>query len=247
MAILGRLKDKIKSFMNEKKPNASLKAAAGKLQPEKNKPLPAKSSLGAQEVTVEKSKFSYPQDYAIPRSLPSELPHSYGKDRIALQVRDPWWLHTYWEITDDTLNRFRHELRDSFNAAKKVLRAYDVSSIIFNGKNAHRFIDIEINPGASSWYIDTASPGTSWCVDYGLLLPDGRFITILRSNTVTTPLAGPSWITDEEWMIPDELFAKLYGVGVGLGSSPLKGKKPWKVKRIAGISSGSITSPIRKR
>jgi hypothetical protein len=86
-------------------------------------------------------------------------------------------------------------------------------------------------------------------VDLGLLLPGGKFITIVRSNTVHTPLDGPSWITDEEWMIPDDMFARLYGLGVGFGSSPVRAKKPWEERLKREIGSGglsSMASPVRK-
>ena len=132
------------------------------------------------------------------------------------------------------------------NVQKKVLRVYDVSNIIFNGFNAHRFFDIQINDYASSWYVDTDGPGRAWCVDLGLMLPDGRFITILRSNVVQTPLDGPSSVTDEEWMIPEEMFARLYGMGFGLGkSSPVGGA--WQERIKQGLfSSGLSSSPVKK-
>jgi hypothetical protein len=87
----------------------------------------------------------------------------------------------------------------------------------------------------------------------GLLLPDGRFKTIVRSNTVTTPIEGPSWITDEEWMIPEEMFARLYGMGFGLGRSSPVGKA-WqeRIKRelfsgvLASPGISSIMSPVKK-
>ncbi len=203
---------------------------------------------GVQEISIQQAKFSHPGIAHVRRMMPEELPYQYGKDKIILQVRDPWWIHAYWEIRPETLEKLRHELKDDFYKAKRVLRVYDVSQIIFNGKNAHRFFDIQINEEANSWYIDTAGPGRSWCVDLGLLLPGGRFITILRSNVVHTPLEGPSWITDEEWMIPDDMFARLYGMGVGLGRSSPVGKG-WqqKIKREF-ISSGiaSMASPVKK-
>ncbi|MDI6605950.1 MAG: hypothetical protein QME65_02255, partial [Candidatus Omnitrophota bacterium] len=67
-------------------------------------------------------------------------------------------------------------------------------------------------------------------VDLGFALSDGTFIKLLRSNTVHTPLDGPSWITDEEWMVQEEDFARLYGMGFGFGSSSPVGKA-WQ-KRI---------------
>ena len=210
---------------------------------QKGTTIPVKAVTANHETLAESAKYYPPQPQAPARAYP-DLPVKYGRDMLVLQVRDPWWIHSYWELKDRTLERLRRELKDDFAKAKRVLRVYDISFIDFNGSNAHRFFDILLNDHADNWYIDTGSPGRSWCADLGLLLADGRFITILRSNTVQTPLDGPSWITDEEWMIPDDLFAKLYGVGVGLGSSPMKGKKPWKVHLRGGISSGS---PVRKK
>ena len=181
----------------------------------------------------------------------AELPKEYGKDMIVLQVRDPWWLHAYWEVREGTLQKLKHELLALFNTAKKALRVYDVSFIDFNGSNAHRYFDIELTRDCLNYYIDTGAPGRSWCVDLGLKLSDGRFITIVRSNTVTTPLDGPSWISDEEWMVPYELFAKLYATAVGLGGSPVKIKKPWLELQKRRFASGGISSigisPVRKK
>jgi hypothetical protein len=184
--------------------------------------------------------------------MPHDLPYRYEKDRIALQVRDPWWLHCYWEIASHTWNSLKDRLRDLFFSAKKVLRVYDVSNIVFNGKNAHKFFDIEVNPEAQSWYIDAGGPGRSWVVDYGLKLANGDFITILRSNVVTTPIDAPSWITDEEWAVPEEIFGRLYGMGFGFGtSSPVSKVMQEKFRRAlfsGAISSGvgSMASPVKK-
>ena len=189
------------------------------------------------------AKASEPVKTSIPVNVSApvrqeDLPVKYDRDKMVLQVRDPRWLHTYWEIREDTLTKFKNELKDEFYKARRILRVYDVSHIIFDGNNAHRFFDLQINEYADNWYIEVGGPGRSWCVDYGLLLSDGRFITILRSNTVETPLEGPSCITDEEWMIPDDMFARLYGIGFGLGSSPVgKGWPPFV---------SSVSSPIKK-
>lgn len=181
----------------------------------------------------------------------SELPQIYDRDTLVLMVRDPWWLYSYWEVRDVTYQKFKNELGRFFDTAQKTLRVYDVSFISFNGLNAHRYFDIDITHNAHSWYIDTAGPGRSWCVDLGLKLSDGRFITILRSNIVTTPLDAPSWITDEEWMVPDDLFVKLYSSAVGLGGSPVKVKKPWLELQKRLMASGGLFSagfsPVKKK
>jgi hypothetical protein len=201
-----------------------------------------KEILDTEELAIEKAKFSYPEVGRLPRPLPQDLPCQYGQDRIVLQVRDPWWIHAYWEVSNATLERLRNELRDEFYRAKRVLRVYDVSRIVFNGQNAHRFFDIQINEYANNWYIDTGGRGRSWCVDLGFLLPRGRFITVVRSNTVYTPLEGPSWITDEEWMVPEDMFARLYGMGFGLGRSSPVGKA-WQERVKEVLFSGALASP----
>ena len=192
-----------------------------------------------------------PLDFSVSPIQKQELPAHYDRDLIVLLVRDPWWLYSYWEVKAATYQKLKNELGPLFDTAQQALRVYDVSFINFNGSNAHRYFDIALAHPASSWYIDTGSPGRSWCVDLGLKLSDGRFITIVRSNIVTTPLDGPSWVTDEEWMVPEDLFVKLYTSAVGLGGSPVKIKKPWaEVQKRAfasgGISSGAI-SPVKQK
>ncbi|MFA5199831.1 MAG: DUF4912 domain-containing protein [Candidatus Omnitrophota bacterium] len=199
------------------------------------------------ETVIANTKFSHSDNqYMAARSMPQELPSGYDQDKMILQVRDPHWLHTYWELRPRTIEAVKNKLGDEFYRAKKILRVYDVSNIMFNGFNANKFFDIVINDYANSWYIDTAGPGRSWCVDLGLMLPDGRFIMLLRSNVVSTPLDGPSWVTDEEWMIPDDMFARLYGMGFGLGrSSPVGGA--WQERIKQGLfSSGLSSSPVKK-
>jgi len=245
MAVLRKIREKIRKMAQKKR---GLKAAGivSRRKP-KSREVPIlkevkKEILGAQEMAIEKTKYSHPEIKKIPKVMPSELPAQYGKDEMVLQVRDPWWLHCYWEVSPGTWERLRQSLKELFFSAKKVLRVYDISQIIFNGKNAHRFFDIEINQETSSWYIDVGGSGRSWCIDYGLNLPNGEFITVLRSNVVTTPLDGPSWITDEEWMVPEEMFGRLYGMGFGLGQSSPVGKA-WQERFKKALFSGILASP----
>lgn len=255
MAMIRKVKEKIKKIISKKIPakKSAVKPAAKtvkKKAPARKavrsvaaaSPAPVvKETLGVNELAIEKAKFSHSEVKRPQRELASELPGGYGKDRMILQVRDPWWLHSYWEVTLSTWESLKHKLKDMFFGAKKVLRVYDVSHVVFNGNNAHKFFDIELSHESNSWYIDTGGPGRSWCVDYGLKLPNGEFVTILRSNTVATPLDGPSWVTDEEWMVPDEIFARLYGLGFGMGqSSPGKG---WQEHMKKALFSGILSSP----
>ncbi|MFA5362298.1 MAG: DUF4912 domain-containing protein [Candidatus Omnitrophota bacterium] len=253
MAMLRRVKDKIKKIIKEKKRPAvgqrkpaekrrAPRAAANKKNPPQAETVTKKEFIGTQEITVERAKFSYPGSMKVARPLPQELPGAYGKDKMVLNVRDPWWLYTFWEVSKGTFERVKQALKDAFHSAKKTLRVYDVTNVNFNGSNANRYFDIDIHHEATSWYIDTGGPNRSWCVDYGLKLSNGEFVTILRSNIVHTPSDGPSHITDEEWMIPDEMFGRLYGMGFGFGQSSPVGKA-WQERMKRALFSGVLASP----
>src|SRR5262245_30594582 len=51
------------------------------------------------EQMVERSKYDIGvATKDLSKKLPRNLPASYGKDRIVTMVRDPFWLHCYWEV-----------------------------------------------------------------------------------------------------------------------------------------------------
>lgn len=243
MAILRKIKEKLKKVVEKKRAAKLTKKIAAETKKQKISAAAERQAIGVQETAVERTKFSTPEaPKPVFRVMPQELPFGYTEDKIILQVRDPWWIHAYWETTPAIFNRLREQFGEAVFSARRVLRVYDISNIIFDGTNAHRFFDIGIAPETSNWYIDTGGPGRSWCVDLGFLLSDGRFITIVRSNTVHTPIEGPSWITDEEWMIPEEMFARLYGMGFGLGQSSPVGKA-WQERIRKELFSGILASP----
>lgn len=181
-----------------------------------------------------------------------ELPQRYDEDIIVIQVRDPWWAHAYWDVAETTWNKLRSQNGHELDRGHWVLRAYDISYIHFDGTNAHRMFDTGIDVEARNWYLNLGAPGTSWIIDLGVVLPDGRFILVARSNAISLPLDGPSWVTDEEWMIPEDDFRRLYGMSVGLGprvSSPVG--KLWQERLKKDVTSRGIasmvSSPVKKK
>ena len=162
----------------------------------------------------------------VPVPEPEELPSEYGTDRIVLLVRDPYWIHVYWEVSRDTLLKAKADLKEEWETARSILRVYDVTGIDFDGHNAESYFDIEIGGGTNNWYINTGVPNRTYCVDIGLLSGSGRFIMLARSNRATTPRDAPSEVSDEEWMIPDWQFEQIYalsgGFNVGTSSADLK-------------------------
>lgn len=138
------------------------------------------------------------------------LPEHYGDTKIILLPRDPQWIFAYWEINNVTKEDVKKKYGENiFSRSRPSIRIYDVTDVDFNGSNAHHTFDVFLTPEAKNWYIYVGKPRRNFCADLGLLVDDGVFITLARSNVVSTPAARISDITDEEWMLVKEDFEKL--------------------------------------
>jgi hypothetical protein len=220
-------------------------AAPGKSLLKKVQEIPIQETHVAQAKFYTGPVVPSPQRPAAVPIEHRELPGGYDEDICVIQARDPWWTHVYWDLRFKTWDACRAQYGADFEKSNWVLRAYDISFIKFDGMNAHRSFDTAIDVHARNWYLNLGSPGTSWCLDLGFVLPDGRFVALVRSNVVALPLDGPSWMTDEEWMIPDDAFRRLYGMSVGLGpnvSSPVG--RLWQERLKKDVSSGAVTSMV---
>jgi hypothetical protein len=142
--------------------------------------------------------------------LPRALDHACVKDRIITMVRDPYWLHTYWELSRTTLGRAQAALGQEWHAARPILRLMDVSSEDTTSASERHVRDIEIHGGVNNWYIDVTSPPRSYRVDIGYVSRRGKFFVLARSNVVCTPKAGVADALDEHWTSVQENPQKVY-------------------------------------
>lgn len=151
------------------------------------------------------------------------LPESYGNTEAALLPRDPNWMFIYWEITDNSkANIVREHGSDVFEKARPVVRVYDITQD--DGKGS-KYFDIPVMIDARSWYINVQDSGRSYCCEVGLVLPDGRFIAIVKTNAVNLPAGRVSEVTDERWMSVSPDFDKLLQISgveyIGKGSGEI--------------------------
>lgn len=198
-------------------------------------------SLEAQResLEIEKVKFTAVKKAPCDNNR-HNLPFRYSDNRIVILARDPWWLYSYWDISEQRVNEVISSIpvheRENL---KWILRVYDLTGVrSFTGKNANSFFDIGIHFEANNWYINVNQPEREWCVEIGLITPFGKFFPVARSNIIKTPYFGISSIIDEEWALPDEDYYKVLGV-YDLGKSSLERKK-----RFEEIVKQQISSPL---
>jgi len=193
---------------------------------------------GHEEERIEGSKyFVFPPELAPGQKKEFVFPLAYGDNRIVLLVRDPHWIYSYWELTENKYKEVRGILGSDFERSKEILRVYD--STVQPWKS----FDITVSYGTRNWYINVPTSNRTYIVDIGFLSPDGRFIAMARSNAVTTPRDGMSDIIDEEWMVVD--FDRIYALsgGFGIGKSSGEIRELMKKYLLEMKSSGWISSP----
>jgi hypothetical protein len=179
------------------------------------------------------------------------LPERYGDDRLIIQVRDPYWLHAYWEITDNLKEAIKKRIgHETFSRSYPILRIYDVTEHDITENKRPDYFDLRINGEANSWYINVWEPDRAYRVDLGLLTENKDFILMVRSNKVRTPRDGFSDVIDEEWMIIEDEYRKLYrlAIGYGIGDSSLELVESMLERHRREMGSGaisSISSPIK--
>ncbi len=121
------------------------------------------------------------------------------KDRVALFVRDAYWMHVSWDITRQAIDRAKAAMAEQWHSAKPIIRLLrlDGSGTTSTSETIER--DIEIHGGLRNWYVEWNGESANFRAMIGYLTPQGRFHCICESNTVQTPGAGTSEAIDEHW------------------------------------------------
>jgi uncharacterized protein len=138
-----------------------------------------------------------------------------AKDRLVVMVRGPFWLHAYWELTPTGIVRAQAALGELWHAAKPVLRLIQVSSPGSSTASERVVRDICIHGGVKNWYIDVVNPPQTYRTEIGYLAANGRFFSLARSNTVSTPASSSSDQLDNHWTDVVENCDKIYAMSGG--------------------------------
>jgi hypothetical protein len=119
-----------------------------------------------------------------------------ARDRLVVMVRDPYWLHAFWELSRQSIERAQAALGQHWHGARPVLRLLKLA----DDGAASLVRSIAIHGGVRNWYVDVQDPPCSYRMEIGYEGSDGTFFCLARSNTVTTPTADMSDALDENWV-----------------------------------------------
>src|SRR4051794_10327452 len=193
-------------------PHVTSKKAAGKA-------VAVEKASEAAEPAARRSSAATQPIRPMPVLSSRSLDHACIKDQIVAVARDPYWLHTYWELSRTTLSRAQAALGQEWHAARPILRLMDVSSEDTSSTAERHVRDIAIHGGVNNWYIDVTAPPRAFRVDIGYLSQRGKFYVLARSNVVTTPKAGVADALDQHWISIQEQPQKVYHQSGGFNPS----------------------------
>jgi len=202
------------------------------------------------------------KDNNSPEADYKALPEGYGTTEAALLPRDPNWMFIYWEITENSRkNTCKKYGDDVFQKGRQVIRVYDMTGE--DGKAPNRYFDVSARLEAGSWYINVQESGRSYCCEVGLVMPDGTFIGLVKTNTVNLPAGRVSDVTDEKWMAVSSDFDKLMQlsgveyIGKGSGEVAKSLAQRWEMLRavfsrasswgVSSMSSQALVKPEQKK
>ncbi len=223
-------------------------------------PKKGQSKVAEKPAAAVSARRAAPTPPAVPvRPLanvpPRPLEHACVKDRIIVMVRDPFWLHAYWELSRTTLARAQAALGQEWHAARPILRLMDVTSEDTTSSSERHIRDISIHGGVNNWYIDVATPPRSFRVDIGYLARNGKFFVLARSNVVSTPKAGVSDTLDENWSSVQDQFQKIFHQSGGSSSTGVSSdlrdlfeerlRRPMQSLSLQSLGAGTLTSVAR--
>ena len=141
--------------------------------------------------------------------------HGQMKERIVVMVRDPFWLHAFWEVKRQSVERVQAAMSQDWHTARPYLRLLEVSDGGSTSASERVVRDIEVHGGVNNWYVHIDNSPSTCRLELGYTGSTGRFYPLVRSNVVNTPEPGSSDAIDENWTDVAENFDKIYAMSGG--------------------------------
>ncbi len=118
------------------------------------------------------------------------IDYSPIKGELQVKLVTPRKVIVYWEaskIPEKVISLFYNR---KFEEMVHIVRLYDVTDIIFTGKNAHYYYDIAVPYNKGHWFIKGLTANRIYVAELGVKFKDNDFFPVLRSNSVQTPPLG---------------------------------------------------------
>ncbi|MCA9126387.1 MAG: DUF4912 domain-containing protein [Planctomycetales bacterium] len=136
-------------------------------------------------------------------------------DRVALFVRDAYWMHATWDITRLAIERAKAAMAEQWHGAKPILRLLklDDNGTTSTSETVER--DVEIHGGLRNWYLEWTGESARFRVLVGYLGGNDRFHAIAKSNIVRTPAASSNDAVDTHFADSSSESERIFSLSGG--------------------------------
>ncbi|MBV7507485.1 DUF4912 domain-containing protein [Bacillus sp. sid0103] len=110
------------------------------------------------------------------------------KGELVAKLVTPHKILLFWEVSQIPQKIIERYFNLSFNRLIPVVRMYDVTDLVFNGKNAHHFFEIVVPYQNGHWFIKGLVANRSYVAELGFNISDREFFPLFRSNSIHTPM-----------------------------------------------------------
>jgi hypothetical protein len=110
------------------------------------------------------------------------------KGELAAKLVTPRKLLLFWEVSEIPKKMIELFFNLSFESLIPVVRIYDVTDLVFTGKNAHHFFEIAVPYQKGHWFIKGLVANRSYVAELGITISNQKFFPLFRSNSIQTPM-----------------------------------------------------------
>jgi hypothetical protein len=197
-----KVKEKIPKNANKKEP-LTLEKGTRKSHKSESSEVGAKTSLIFRKAAKANAVIEIPAESIVPKkSLKSFRLPRFGKTQLLAFVRDLKTLFTFWEVTPQTVEEVKHELKDEYKGSSMFLRVFKK---LPDGTSEFLY-EIEVKPGEMNRYMDLVEDGGIYFLEITQKTFSGRYLVLARSNEVNTGATAPAVPQkDSQWEMPVEI------------------------------------------
>jgi hypothetical protein len=109
------------------------------------------------------------------------------KGELVAKLVTPHKMLLFWDVSEIPPKIMERYFSLSFDSLIPLVRIYDVTDIVFNGKNAHHFFEILVPYHNGHWFIKGLVGKRNYVAELGIYIGNKEFFPLFRSNIVDTP------------------------------------------------------------
>ena len=171
-----------KKGQNSKKTDPTVRSKTASVPPQTHLHEPPPQRLSGVDAVLP----NYIGKQALRRDLSTRL-ESGKPDRLVLMVRDPFWLHVFWEVSAKTTERAKVALGHQWYGSFPALRLFQLLSDGTGAPKRQLVRNVPVHGGVNNWYLDVTNPPATFIVELGYMTKEKKFHSTLSSNIVETP------------------------------------------------------------